>query len=53
MFVGVLSINPYTANVENRVSTNNARKWYKGFNSAFKGLMWINVLKYIYVHELE
>ena len=30
--------NPYTANVENMVSSNYARKWQMGFNSAFEGL---------------
>jgi len=33
-------INPYSANVENMVSSSNsASKWQMGFNSAFK---WIN-----------
>jgi hypothetical protein len=31
-------INPYPANVENKVSSYNASKWQMGFNSAFKGL---------------
>ena len=31
-------LNPYPANVENMVSSNNDRKWQMGFNSAFKGL---------------
>jgi hypothetical protein len=32
-------INPYPANVENKVISYNASKWQMGFNSAFKGLI--------------
>jgi len=28
-------VNPYPANVENMVSSNNASRWQMGFNSAF------------------
>jgi len=31
--------NPYPANVEYMVNSNNASKWQMGFNSAFKGLI--------------
>jgi hypothetical protein len=31
-------VNPYPANVENMVSSNNANKGQMGFNSALKGL---------------
>jgi hypothetical protein len=33
-----LTLNPYPANVEYRVSFYNVSKWQMGFNSAFKGL---------------
>jgi hypothetical protein len=33
-----MCINPYPANVENMVSSNNANKGQMGFNSALKGL---------------
>jgi hypothetical protein len=32
-------LNPYPANVENMVISNNTSKWLMGFNSAFKGLI--------------
>jgi len=35
---GIKRFNPYLANVENRVSSNNASRWQMGFNSGFKGL---------------
>jgi len=35
---GYFICNNKSANVENMVSSNNARKWQMGFNSAFKGL---------------
>ena len=38
------SFNPYPANVKNMVAPSNASKWRMGFNSAFKGLMY--VIKY-------
>ena len=31
-------VNPYSANLENVVSSNNAGRWQMGFNSVFKGL---------------
>jgi hypothetical protein len=31
--------NPYPANMEYRMGSNNASKWKMGFNSVFKGLM--------------
>jgi len=36
---GTALLNPYTANVENMVSPNNASKWQMGFNWAFKMLI--------------
>jgi len=36
--------NPYPANVENMVSSNNASRWQIGFNSAFKGLKKMGIL---------
>ena len=41
-------INPYPANVENKVSYN-ASKWQMGFNLAFKGLnkLWINKINIV------
>jgi hypothetical protein len=38
-------INPYSANVEKWWAPNNASKQQMGFNSAFKGLMAINLQK--------
>jgi len=38
VYQGKLVFNPYPANVDNVVSSNNASKWNVGFNSAFKGL---------------
>lgn len=35
-------VNAYPANVKCRVRSNNARKWQMGFNSAFKGLTFMN-----------
>jgi hypothetical protein len=32
-------LNPYPANVENKVSSYNASKWQMGFNLEFKGLI--------------
>jgi hypothetical protein len=40
IFTGTVAreFNPYPANVENMMTSNNASKWQMGFNSAFKGL---------------
>jgi hypothetical protein len=39
IFLHVTVLNPYSANMENMVSSNNASKWLMGFNSAFEGLI--------------
>ena len=41
------TVNPYSANVENKVSSYNTSKWQMGFNSAFKGLTFKNRASYI------
>jgi len=39
MQAALKKFNPYHANVENMVSSYNARRWQMGYNSAVKGIM--------------
>ena len=43
-----LHFNPYPANVENMVGSNNASKWQMGFNCTFKGLKYRRFRFYCY-----